>query len=239
MLEKMQNIVKDKYNDTKNQIQLKMDKQKELKETLKNFNETIPVGNFKKLYINHNTKQWYYNNKLLKILSFDNVIDIEVMEDESSQTITKTKGTDKRKVSLGKGLVGGVLLGRAGAIIGGTQGKVKKNATSVSSEKNYCTDLSILITTNCPELSSIIIKIISNKTDKNSFIYKNAKSQVTKIISLFKSYSNNKKEQNINITNIEPELDNYDKLKKLKSLFDDGIISEQEFNNEKSKILDS
>lgn len=237
MFGKMQDIIKDKYEDVKNQVQLKKQSKEELKETLKTFDTKITLNNFKQIYINKNTKEWYYRNSINKILSFNNVIDIEVIEDESSKTITKTKGTDKRKVALGKGLVGGALLGPVGAIIGGTQGKVKKNSTSVSKEKNYCTELSILITTNCPELSSITIKLIETKTNKNSIIYKNAKAQAQKTISLFKSFINNKDTQRVNITNLPSEQDKYDQLKKLKSLLDDGIINQQEFEIEKQKLL--
>lgn len=237
MFGKMQDIIKDKYEDVKNQVQLKKQSKDELKETLKTFDTKITLNNFKQIYINKNTKEWYYRNSINKILSFNNVIDIEVIEDESSKTITKTKGTDKRKVALGKGLVGGALLGPVGAIIGGTQGKVKKNSTSVSKEKNYCTELSILITTNCPELSSVTINLIETKTNKNSIIYKNAKTQAQKIISLFKSFINNKDTQQVNITNLPLEQDKYDQLKKLKSLLDDGIINQQEFEIEKQKLL--
>ena len=195
MFGKIPDIIKNKYDDVKKQIQLTNDEKNKLKETLKSFDKRITLNSLNKIYINQNTKEWYYPNKLRKILSFDNIVDIEIIEDESSKTITKTKGTDKRKVSLGKGIIGYGLLGPAGAIIGGTQGKVKKNSTSISKEKNYCTELSILITTNCPELSYITINLISMKTDKSSFIYKNAKTQATKIISLFKSFSSNKSDK--------------------------------------------
>lgn len=239
MFGKIPDIIKDKYSDTKNQIQSKSEDRNKLKEALKSFDSKITLNNLRKIYINQNTKEWYYHNNLNKILSFDNVVDIEIIEDEASKTITKTKGTDKRKVSLGKGIVGGVLLGPVGAIIGGTQGKVKKNSTSVSKEKNYCTELSILITTNCPELSSVTINLIGVKTDKNSIIYKNAKTQAQKIISLFKSFYNKKENelQQINITNVSPEQDNYDKLIKLKQLLDEGILTEEEFEREKQKLL--
>lgn len=235
MFEKMSNALKSKYNNMKNQVQLKNEQKNMLKETLKSFDTKIPLANLRNIYINSNTREWYYHNKYNRIMSFDNVIDVEIIEDESSKTITKTKGTDKRKVGLGKGVVGGVLFGPVGAIIGGSQGKIKKNSTSISEEKNYCNELSILITTNCPELSSIVINLISTKTNKNSLTYRNAKNQINKITSLFKSFVNNNKSNNI--TDEIPNQDKYDQLKKLKSLLEDGTITQNEFEKEKEKLL--
>lgn len=49
----------------------------------------------------------------------------------------------------------------------------------------------------------------------------------------------NSKSSNNNITNVIKNDDKYDKLKKLKELLDNNVISQEEFENEKTKILNN
>lgn len=57
------------------------------------------------------------------------------------------------------------------------------------------------------------------------------------IDNIFSSKSNSKKIKEYTETYKENELDKYDELRKLKRLLDDNIITKEEFENEKKKIL--
>lgn len=145
----------------------------------------VTYQNKKKLYVNEEKKQWYYNNNSKKVYSFDDIMNCEIIEDEDTISETKGKGKDKKKVALGKAIVGGAVFGPAGAIIGGNAGKTKKNIKYTTTTNNYCTKLSILLTLRSFDEPTLEIPIISFRTDKKSKLYIDGLQLANKYISIF------------------------------------------------------
>lgn len=70
-----------------------------------------------------------------------------------------------------------------------------------------------------------------------NYEYFRKRKQYFNIDNIFNSKSNSKKIKEYTETYKENELDKYDELRKLKRLLDDNIITKEEFENEKKKIL--
>ncbi|WP_315114628.1 tyrosine-type recombinase/integrase [uncultured Clostridium sp.] len=154
------------------------------------------------------------NNKL-EVPNID-VIDYELLEDGDSVT----------KGGLGRAIVGGALLGRVGAIVGGTTGK-RKTKTVIKS-------LRIKVTVNQTSNPSVYINLINTETKSSSFIYKAAYTSAQEILSMFSVVTNEVEDQQESRTTT---VSTADELIKLKGLLDDGILTQEEFMAEKNKIL--
>lgn len=149
-------------------------------------------------YINQEYKKLKVNKREI---CFGDIINVDLIEDEES--ISKTTGTNKTKgkaqkhIAPIKGIIGGAVLGPAGAMIGGTSGKTDiKSKTKVNTTtKNiyYCTNLSIKITLNDINNPMIMYNFISMRTDKNSYIYKNNYDKAQRCISIIQAIINNNK----------------------------------------------
>jgi len=111
-----------------------------------------------------------------KEYQFKDILGYELIED--GNTITTTTG--KKKASVGKAIIGGVLLGDAGAIIGGNSGKTNSKST----ETQYCTNLKVKITINNLENPCEFIYLIGDSTNKESSKYKIAYENAQKIMSI-------------------------------------------------------
>lgn len=151
-----------------------------------------------------------------KIYTFDDIVEYELLEDGD----TVTKG------GLGRAIVGGALVGGVGAVVGGVTGKKKT--------KSVINNLRIKITVNDTSNPSIYINLINTPTKANSFLYKMAYESAQEILSMFSIITQNNENQQEKITNTASVAD---ELIKLKSLLDDGILTEEEFIAEKNKIL--
>lgn len=157
------------------------------------------------------------------LFDFNQLVDYELNEDGESIT--------SRKVSLGKAAVGTVIAGPVGTIIGGLSGKSKTNGVTKS--------MVIRISVNSPLTTQIEIPIIKSETKKSSFTYKIAKEQANKIISLLDVISNIA-EADIQVAQpVNNSNDNSisDELIKLKSLVESGVISQDDFEKAKNKLL--
>lgn len=111
-----------------------------------------------------------------KEYAFNDILNYDLLED--GKTITTTIG--KKKASLGKAMIGGALFGGAGAIVGGSSGKIN----STSTEDNYCTKLDIKITLSNLSTPCEIIHLISSGVNRESRIYHQKYDDAQKIISL-------------------------------------------------------
>lgn len=212
----------------------------EEKEEAKRFNKRIWISVVGKILdrdfnFDEDGKRWYYDD-INNIHTIDEVKNVEILEEEHEGVVTKTKGKDKRKVSIGKGLVGAVLLGPAGAIIGGTQGKVKKNSTSISENVSLCDKLTLKITMENDELT---ILLISETIDKKDQQYKKQIESANSVLNEFETLAGHKFgiEETIEDSSQPETQDKYTKLMKLKELLDVNAITQEEFEQEKQKIL--
>lgn len=190
------------------------------------FSATDKAGNF--ILADKNTKKFYIPattslGKTPDLFDFNQLVDYELLED--GETLTS------KKVSLGKAAVGTVLLGPVGTIVGGLSGKSKTKST--------CTSMSIRISINSPLYNQIEIPLITKEVKKNSFTYKAAKDNANHIISLLDIISDiAEKETPIPVTVQETSSSSIaDELSKMKGLLDAGVITQEDFDNFKKKIL--
>lgn len=173
------------------------------------------------------------------IFTYQDILESEIIED--GITVTKTS----RSSQLGGALLGGVLAGGVGAIIGGLSGS----------------------TTSTNEVNSIDLKIIVNDTKtpihiinflnadvidfngkpfpvkKSDDKYKNAiekanywQSLISVLIKKADKEDKEKEKETISVNN-KNNNSVADEIKKLNELVKEGIISEEEFNNQKNKLL--
>lgn len=186
---------------------------------LEQFQTTKKVGNY--IEFDENNRQWLipdgFNGKKVnpKIYRFDDIVGFELLEDGDSVT----------KGGLGRALVGGALLGGVGAIVGGVTGKKKT--------KSVVNSLKVKITVNDTSNPTVYVNLLNSKTKTNSFVYKVSYSSAQEILSMLSviTENQNEKENKENTTSVA------DELMKLKRLLDEGILTEEEFNTQKSKIL--
>lgn len=214
----------------------------ELKEERKKFKKRLWIKIAGKLLdrdlnFDEENKRWYFDD-INKIYNIEQVTNVEILEEEHGGVITKTSGKDKRKVSIGKGIVGGIILGPAGAIIGGTQGKVKKNSTSLSEDVVFCDSLSVKISIKDEE--PLILPLISEAINKKEKQYTQQLKMAQTILNEFETLAGHQfgiVQEEIAQKDEHQADDKYSKLIKLKELLDNNIITQDEFNNEKEKIL--
>ena len=128
------------------------------------------INNF---WVSEELKKLKINNS---IYNFENILGYELIED--GNTIVNTTG--KKKASVGKAIVGGALLGDAGAIIGGTSGKT----SSKSVETHYCNNLKLKITINDLTNPCEFLKFIDYQTKKDTNKYKTSYENIQKVMSI-------------------------------------------------------
>lgn len=206
--------------------------------TLNNFNVTksidlIIAGNLEndfgaKLLIDNDNKKFvltavdfYYS----KIFNYKDLIGYEVYEN----------GNSKLAGNSGDALVGGILFGTTGAVIG--------SSSSRSIDQN-CSDLMMYIRIDDVNIREIVIPfLINDSIDKTSETYRTLKQHALGVGSaiefminqkMIKSENKNGKKKNDGkeATSVK------EKLKQLKELLDEGLISEVEYKEKKNKLLD-
>ena len=169
-----------------------------------------------------------FGKKYSKVYDFKNIINYEIYEDGNSVV----------KGSAGRALIGGAFFGVTGALIG-SSGKRKIS--------NYCQSLKLLVRINDIEQPLLEIPFINTKTQKDGITYKNCLNSLQQICAYFEYMINNKTiEESAKTLNDSVEerrntqtKSKKEKLTELKELFEDGLITEEDFNNKKQDILDS
>ena len=117
-----------------------------------------------------------------------------------------------------------MLFGGAGAVVG----------ASTRKQHAECTGLYIKLTVNDSAQPSVLLHILGNaKTD--GLIYKSAKETAQNILSKLELITKNQSSDNL--PKESQSLTIADQLRDLKSLLDDQIITEDEFNQKKKELL--
>lgn len=172
---------------------------------------------------------------ITEVYEYKELLEAEILEDGNS--ITKTSRTGQ----VGGALLGGILLGGVGAIIGG-----------LSSQKNHIDKVSSLdlkLTVNNTNSPMFIVNFFKEDKglDKNDYLYKDYLEKARKWHSLMRviieqadAHDNeeNKVLEEQEKTN-NSSMSIADEIKKLKTLLDEGILSDEEFYKLKSKILNN
>ncbi|MGJ0961047.1 SHOCT domain-containing protein [Faecalicoccus pleomorphus] len=160
-----------------------------------------------------------------EIFTFDEIVDYDLYENNESIS----------SGGLGRAVAGGLLLGGAGAIVGGVTGRKKTKST--------CNSMYLHISTTSFLFPSLMIPYITKEVKTKSNDYTKALSKAKETMScletVFKQNENSKEPQKVEIvssTQANKE-DPIEKVKKLKELLDMGIISQEEFDQKKKQIL--
>lgn len=180
-----------------------------------------------RLLIDTKHKQFTYavGKKYSDIIKFKDVLSYEIYEDGNSVV----------KGSAGRALIGGAFFGVTGALVG-SSGKREIS--------NYCQSLKLLIRINNIDQPLLEISFIGGKTEKDGFTYKNCLNSLQQICAYFEYMINNKpfeeSAKTLNDSVKEKQTKSKkEKLTELKELFDDGFITEEDYNKKKQDILDS
>ena len=184
------------------------------KEKIENFAPTNVIGNLVKF--NDETKEFVVGqDDVADLFKYENIVDYELLENGSSLS----------KGSMGGALLGGALLGSTGAIIG---------ATSKQENIQICDSLVIKLTLRDTYKKIVYLNFITHSIQTSSFQYKTVYTLAQNCMSLFKIACDRVKP-------VEPEkiesISQADELRKFKQLLDDGIITEEEFQNKKRQLL--
>lgn len=166
-------------------------------------------------------------NITTRVFVYKDLLSSEIFEDGA--TVTKTV----RSSQIGGALIGGLALGGVGAIIGGLSGKTQ---TSGMVKK---VDLRLIVNDTKNPLQDI--NFLDMETKKDGFIYKQAIQQARHwhglVEVLIKRADLEDKTANTNDTLKPPSGSVADELKKLAELRDAGVLSIEEFQQQKSRLL--
>ena len=186
----------------------------------------VPTASVDKYFgINEATHQWAVGRGIIPSFrkaipySYDDIVDYELLEDGTSITMG----------GLGNAVVCCVLFGCVCAMVGGITG------TRITNSK--CTNLMIKITVNNISEPVEYIKLISSPTDKRSPAYKKAFFNAQQILSMLQvicSQCADDVEEN-KVETSEPSV--IDEIRKYKELWDEGIITDEEFRAKKAQLL--
>lgn len=154
-----------------------------------------------------------------KIFRFDEVIDYELLEDDTQVT----------KGGLGAAVAGGVLLGGIGAMVGGMTGK-RKTKKSVDS-------LYLKLTLNDLEYPCVMVPFITKTVKTKSSAYVDAYNKAQESISCLNIILKKLEADQANASTTEASDDPVEQVKKMKELLDMGVITEEEFETKKKEIL--
>lgn len=152
------------------------------------------------------------------VYDYKDILGYELLED--GQSITKS--------GLGSAVVGGALFGEVGAIVGSVAGS--------KTTKQVVNSMKIKITLNDLNHPAEYIRLIETNTATDSGKYRGASIYAQSILSVLSIIVEKTKVSSAQ--NIGSEtLSIAEGLREYKSLLDDGIISEDEFNAKKKQLL--
>lgn len=177
-----------------------------------------------KLLIDSNHKLFIYQNgnEVSNPYNFSDLINYEVYENGSSTL----------KGRAGSALVGGAFFGLPGLIIGG----------SMSRKLNQkCNQLKLVIRLNDSNLTQIILSYVDNiSIDKSSSTYKSLKENLQSVCSELEYIMNSKTLQesaSIQTYNLNNNSSLKTQIKELKEMLDEGLITDEEFEQKKKQLL--
>lgn len=154
------------------------------------------------------------------IFSYDNLLSFELLED--GQSITKG--------GLGRAVTGGLLFGGVGAIVGGVTGGKKS--------KGICNSMKLRVSLKNAHTDVVYINFITTQTKTSSFTYKRAQDSAQKCITALETINDvNQSSHAENTTTIVQTSSAADEIVKFKTLLDQGIITQEEFNAKKKELL--
>ncbi|MFR9553411.1 MAG: SHOCT domain-containing protein [Rikenellaceae bacterium] len=158
-------------------------------------------------------------------IDFSSIVSIEQIKNGTTIYQKSTSG------AIGRALVGGVLAGGVGAIVGGS--------TAKQNGKEKCTSLLTKIQLNDIANPSIEIVWYKDKQGYENIEDSDFYTQAQKTLDMFKAIiATNEAMANV-VKQVDSSSNVADEIAKLHKLMIDGIITKEEFEAQKSKILNS
>ena len=190
------------------------------------FGMTKQIGNY--LWINENKKtaavpRTNFIGAVTGINAFkyEELLDFELIQDGSSII---------NKGGLGRAAVGGLLFGGSGAVVGTLTGARKQTQT--------CTELRIKLTLNNTAIPYLFIDFIKGASfKKDSMIYRQLADSAQAVMSMLQIISKSTNEEQTQQAVTVNVSSSADEIRKYKTLLDDGIITQEEFDAKKKQLL--
>lgn len=168
------------------------------------------------------------NSLISRIISYRDILSVEIFEDGDSTTKTS------RTSQAGGALVGGVLLGGVGLLVGGLSGK------QVTTTKVTRVDLRIVVNDVKNPLHDV--NFLKLESPRNGILYEQASSKARNWLGtlevLIRKADDEDKVLVQPITSTVSNTSSFaDELKKLAELRQAGLLTDEEFQSQKAKLL--
>ena len=175
--------------------------------------------------------------KSYEVFNYDSIIEVSY-EENGNQLYTKSAGR-----TVGGAIVGGVLMGGAGAVVGGLSGASKQNKEVKS------IDIKILLRStsrsSCVLHFKDIDRDLKTKDDSDRKMYETFTKNANEAKDLLSVIIDNAKQIQVSAPVVKPSIQQApstsssvaDELAKLAKLKADGILTEEEFKTQKAKLL--
>lgn len=191
-----------------------------------NFNENIEIyiNDYRSFSLDETRSLYYFTPSYGQPFAFyDLNAIVAVSLSENNNLIVESSG------GTGGAIVGGLLFGATGAIIGST-GKNTSSKTVVDS-------LCIKIITSDLYNPSVIINFLDSPVNRSTPQYQYLADSAERIYATLQSYLATKPVESEISTEPNSMSDSCDQIRHLKSLSDDGIITQEEFESKKKQLL--
>ena len=191
--------------------------------------ESVTYKNIVEMDFDMNHKQlalYSYYETTAVILDFDEILDFEVTENGNSIISSRTGST----------IAGGLLFGELGAMVG---------ASGSRSIDEVCHTLKLKIYTNNISNNVVTLDFLDDKVRTESIKYDDISQVIDEMVGFLKLIKEHnrqeerKEDKNIIVENTEDikQNNNLSSLKELAELKEKGIITQEEFEETKKKIL--
>ncbi len=160
---------------------------------------------------------WFLVHNPDACLPCDAIVDFDLVE--NGHTVVDKKG-------LGSAMVGGALFGVHGAMIGYSRGR---------RQVQEITSLYVKIATRITGYSVVKIQLIYSRTKSSGLFYKASVDTADEIMSLLATAVS--LQNDVYQTDQAAPFSVADELAKLSQLLDNGVITQQEFDDQKKKLL--
>ena len=180
-----------------------------------NFKITSSV---RSVLIDENTKRWaVYKSEQSQIYDFKDIIKVEL--DENGNKYVSQNGVLRA-------VVGSAVFGGVGAIVGAT----------TATKSHTINSLNVIVYTSRISDPVITIPLIISPVSDSSALYSRNKADAIKLMGMLNAIA--VQNEPAKVENVSA-ISNADELAKYKRLLDEGAISEEEYKEVKSKILNS
>lgn len=197
--------------------------EEEKKEFVKEFDNIIEFNN-RAVAINKEKKELYFlfNDELDKLIKYESIIECKIIENSN---VVNSGG-------IGRAIVGGLVAGDSGAVVGANTRK----------SKNIVSSIVIRIVTKEIDEPLYTLELLDYQIDTNKQLYANfyklAMTFANNVYATIQAIINDN--NNINKLETKQELNSnngLEQLEKLAELKEKGIITQEEFEESKKKIL--